>query len=177
MSDAASAGLDDILARLRRLEDEREIIRLTRAFCVAADVGGNEEWLALFTEDGVLDTHGPRDMVERFLPRGGERTATGVRFAGMAALKRFIAGRDASGRLETRHHTTAPLIELDGDRARSSCYFLVTNHDGRTLTVFAAGRYDDQLVRCADGRWRVTVREIHAGLPETTSADAWAAPQ
>jgi ketosteroid isomerase-like protein len=53
-------------------------------------------------------------------------------------------------------------IELDGDKAQSSCYLLAThigkdNFDGEIYTVW--GEYRDQLIRTADG-WRIIHRTL-----------------
>jgi 3-phenylpropionate/cinnamic acid dioxygenase small subunit len=64
-------------------------------------------------------------------------------------------------------------IEIDGDRAKSSCYFLApmgrNEPDGRQIMTTNAGSYHDELVRTPDG-WRIQARvceqTILTGLPE-----------
>lgn len=64
-------------------------------------------------------------------------------------------------------------IEINGDRARSSCYFLApmgrNEPDGRQIMTTNAGSYHDELVRTPEG-WRIQARvceqTILTGLPE-----------
>jgi 3-phenylpropionate/cinnamic acid dioxygenase small subunit len=60
------------------------------------------------------------------------------------------------------HFITNLTIELDGDRARSRCYFHApmgrVEEDGRQLMVTNAGWYDDELVR-TDAGWRIARRQ------------------
>ncbi|MBW2424330.1 MAG: nuclear transport factor 2 family protein [Deltaproteobacteria bacterium] len=64
-------------------------------------------------------------------------------------------------------------IEIDGDRAKSSCYFLApmgrNEPDGRQIMTTNAGSYHDELVRTPEG-WRIHARvceqTILTGLPE-----------
>ena len=52
-------------------------------------------------------------------------------------------------------------VEIDGDRARSTCYFQApmgrTHDDGSQVMVTNAGRYEDELVRTPEG-WRIAKR-------------------
>ena len=59
------------------------------------------------------------------------------------------------------HHITNLSIELDGDKARSRCYFHApmgrVGEDGKHLVITNAGYYYDDLVRTEDG-WRIAAR-------------------
>ena len=52
-------------------------------------------------------------------------------------------------------------VEIDGDRARSVCYFFnpmgLPQQDGGVSTFFCGGIYRDQLLRTERG-WRITER-------------------
>lgn len=49
--------------------------------------------------------------------------------------------------------------EVDGDDARSSAYFFVTERSTGQTVGF--GDYEDTVRRCADGRWRFVRRDVH----------------
>lgn len=59
------------------------------------------------------------------------------------------------------HFITNLSVELDGDRARSRCYFHApmgrAGDDGSQLVITNAGYYDDELVRTKHG-WRIAAR-------------------
>jgi 3-phenylpropionate/cinnamic acid dioxygenase small subunit len=59
------------------------------------------------------------------------------------------------------HLITNVIVDLDGDRASSRCYFHVSiareTHDGNQYTVTDSGRFIDQLIRSANG-WRIVSR-------------------
>ncbi|MEZ7980950.1 MAG: nuclear transport factor 2 family protein [Myxococcota bacterium] len=59
------------------------------------------------------------------------------------------------------HFITNLVIEVDGDTARSRCYFHApmgrNAPDGGQYIITNAGRYHDKLVRTADG-WRIVER-------------------
>ncbi len=59
------------------------------------------------------------------------------------------------------HFITNLVVELDGDRARSRCYFHApmgrVEEDGSQLVITNAGWYDDDLVRTGKG-WRIAKR-------------------
>ncbi len=72
------------------------------------------------------------------------------------------------------HIVTNLIIEIEGDVARSRCYFHApmgrTIGDGEQLIITNAGRYLDQLVRTADG-WRIVERFcdqtiMHGAMPD-----------
>ncbi len=62
------------------------------------------------------------------------------------------------------HHITNIAIELDGDEARSRCYFSAPmgrrTADGSQEVITNAGYYLDRLVRSAAG-WRIRERACH----------------
>lgn len=72
------------------------------------------------------------------------------------------------------HYITNLTVELDGDRAKSRCYFYApmgrAEQDGGQLVITNAGWYDDDLVRTDDG-WRIARRHCEqtmmvGSLPE-----------
>ncbi len=72
------------------------------------------------------------------------------------------------------HFITNLVVQLDGDRARSRCYFHApmgrVEEDGSQLVITNAGWYDDELVRTEAG-WRIAKRDCRqtimiGSLPE-----------
>ena len=64
----------------------------------------------------------------------------------------------ADGTPRTRHVTTNPIIELDGDVARvRSVYTVLQQVEGSAVQPIISGRYHDTLRRI-NGRWRFTER-------------------
>jgi ketosteroid isomerase-like protein len=57
-----------------------------------------------------------------------------------------------------KHLLFEPLVDIDGDRARVTSYYMRMDRydDGPHARSF--GRYLDELVRCSDGRWRFAHR-------------------
>lgn len=118
---------------------DRDAIRhLLATYTYNGDRGRIAELAACFAADGVLEFPGA--------------TATGPE-AIVAALS---AGGSADPRRTfVRHHTTNPLIEVNGDTATARSYFSVWSNHGPDH----AGTYSDQLVRSADG-WRFARRLV-----------------
>ena len=139
--------LADILTRLKLLEDERAILRNLYRYGHSIDAGEEDEWVDCFTEDG------------HFFAHGRHTTHTALDVTGRPALKAFIAQHTRRPYLFHQHGLIEPLITVDGDRATCVSYLTVLMvHEGSPVQrVF--GRYLDELVRSADGRWRFRVRE------------------
>jgi uncharacterized protein (TIGR02246 family) len=120
------------------MADDVEAIRRTLArYCMLCDDGRFEEWAELFTPDTRFHvmgtTHEGRDAARAFIERGQPPERRG------------------------KHVAINPLVLVDGDRARSWCDYVFVSRDG---AVTNTGRYHDELVRGADGRWRFSLREI-----------------
>jgi hypothetical protein len=69
-----------------------------------------------------------------------------------------------------KHCLIEPIVRLDGDAARVNSYYAKLvgepwSSEGPKLATF--GRYQDELVRCGDGRWRFQERRAlnEAGRP------------
>ncbi len=68
------------------------------------------------------------------------------------------------GTPRTRHLTSNPIIEIDGDTARVRSVYTVLQQAGDSpLGVIISGRYHDTLERI-DGRWRFTQRRFFGDL-------------
>lgn len=148
---AARAGGDrSVEDRLRRVEDELEIVRLVSAYGPAVDCGDGWRAASLWTEDGVYDTD------------------AGV-WHGRGAIAAMVAGEGHHGLLAegVAHVLGVPHIQLEGDRAAATCYSRVFRRtaDGFTPWRVAANRWE--LVRTEEG-WRAarrTTRMIDGSAP------------
>lgn len=59
----------------------------------------------------------------------------------------------------TQHLISNLLVRVDGDTATCSSYVQATHYDDAGHTWTTGGRYDDELVRAADG-WRISRRRF-----------------
>lgn len=123
------------------LDDRQEIVELTHAYCWALD---SRDWDALdhvFTPNATAELAGDLTGVEEIKAR--------VR----AALEPL----DAS-----QHMVANQQVRVDGDRATCRTY-LQAQHVRRAAaggsTFMVGGRYEDRLVRTAEG-WRIERRDL-----------------
>jgi hypothetical protein len=122
----------------------RERIReLVAAYAHCADGGRFDEMVALFADDGIL------------------QTPDGVEHRGRTAIRAFLGGtREAlASATQTgiiRHHVSNLRIEVAGaEQAGGVAYFFVVTERGPDHW----GRYRDGYV-CSDGVWRFAHRRV-----------------
>ncbi|MBI1179372.1 MAG: hypothetical protein GC201_02365 [Alphaproteobacteria bacterium] len=138
--------------RIRRLEDIEAIKQLKGRYGQACD-----------------DNHNPDKVAALFVPDGlWEGRNTGVHAKGHAAIKDYIGGVRASGRMRNSAHMFMnPIITVNGDEATGEWRFIMAytgKVPGGTLQYHRIiGFYDEEYVR-VDGRWMfrrlsVTVEE------------------
>jgi len=141
MSD--SQHRSDLVARIRRLEAEAEILRTLHAYASAHYNGDLALYLSCFTEDGE----------QLHEPGGGA-----VRGHAELAAK-FVGNQHAP---ESYHKVVPvePLIELDGTSATVESDWLLVQDAGTGPYISHFGHYSDKLVEGADGRWRLTSRRV-----------------
>lgn len=145
--------------RVRRLEDEREILRTLLQYAHSIDQRDTQDPSALsdcFTEDGVwwASIDGP------WAGQGGARHTSRAEieewFRGMKAY-----GKDKPGpQPKSTHCLVAPDIRVDGDRATVESYHLGVSASPSGPQIGSMGRYLDVFVRCPDGRWRIKERHL-----------------
>ncbi len=148
----------DLLARLEHLENERGVLATLHRYGHAIDAGDEQAWVDCFTADGTFFAQG----------RHGHHTALDV--TGRDALQAFIIEHSRRPYAYHLHCIVEPVIVVDGERARADSYFFVLMEHERRPVLRVFGRYRDELVHEADGRWRfrrrtATIDSQVSGLP------------
>src|SRR4051794_17291952 len=108
----AVAGL---LERVARLEDERDVLSTLYRYGHTIDYGPDDEWVDLFTADGVWDSI-PNEALG---PEAKRITARGT-----AELRSFIATHTHSPVRWHKHLLIEPVVQLDGDEATVRSYWV-----------------------------------------------------
>ena len=126
--------------RLRQLEDQQAILETLYGYGHCLDYGLEDAWIDCFTDDAVLDWPG------RALMRGHAELRSGFRTHTHAPA------------VYHKHIVIDPRVAIKGDAATVHSMFARLDRypDGPHIRAF--GRYRDNLVRCADGRWRLRER-------------------
>jgi len=130
---------------LKALQDKQEITEICYRYGLAVD---SRDWAALaacFTADANAF----------YLDMPPARGYQAIEDTCRVALTPLSA---------TQHLISNVVVRLDGDRAESTCYLQAQHVKTGTAggdQFIIAGRYDDQLVRTADG-WRILERRLAA---------------
>lgn len=168
-SAALAAEPKTLEQRLQAIEDRHAIEQLMMRYANALNSRDADAYVETFAPDGSLELRlhegakpiGPfkgREALRRqWFPDADEPAAPGQ------------GGLTADGRREygpMRHVTTNYVIDVNGDRARLTAYFIEVVSTGlnsppgsRPPALWAMGRYDDELVKL-DGRWYFSKRVV-----------------
>jgi len=169
----AWADEGSIAARLQAVEDQAAIEKLvTSDYSTALDTEDWNAFGALFTADAEF-----RLLAKQFPPR---------EYKGNAAIQKSLippselpAGEVPPGaRASIKHVITNPHVQLDGDRATATSYWMeVMIGEDLKPSVRATGYYRDVLKR-DNGRWKFQTREVFAYdmAPVAGSEPSMAAP-
>lgn len=138
------ALIDELLVRVRRLEDEREIVQVLTRYGFAADVGDADATAALYTDDTVIDLGLPAPLTG----------SDGARQLVLDDRHQAIVGRCA--------HTMGPFVvdvDVDGDHATAVGYVrvYVSDPDMRNPRLWRLGCTRFELRR-EGSTWRIATR-------------------
>jgi hypothetical protein len=143
--------LDEILARLERVEDELAIRHVILTYGPAADAGETTRAGALWADDGEYDWDAELPALH-----------------GPAAVAAMLEGKGHQSLIAegVAHFAGPPLIEVDGDRATALSYsFVLRRDDDQRVYVWRLGAARWEFNR-VDGAWRIH-RRTHRQLDET----------
>ncbi|MFV0493421.1 MAG: nuclear transport factor 2 family protein [Pseudorhodobacter sp.] len=127
-------------------EDERRILRLYALYCHFFAHGDPEDWVSIFTPDGVFE--------KRNASQGGLGTSAQT-VQGHAALRDMTLGRRTMFRNQVRHQQTDIVITpgTDPDHAVGKSLILVTDWRSGAGRLAALGSCDATFRRMTEG-WR-----------------------
>jgi len=143
--------LDELAARLRRVEDELAIRRVVLSYGPAADAGLTQRAGALWAENGEYDWDTARPAL-----------------VGPAAVAAMLEGRGHQSLISegVAHFAGPPLVEVDGDHATALSYSFVLRRDAEQQRAYVwrlgAAHWEFERV---DDSWRIH-RRTHRQLDE-----------
>lgn len=142
-------------ARLRKLEDERSILRTLHQYGQGLDYGPESTFLDVFTEDG------------KWMRVEGKKPARS--FEGHHGLAQMYRDHTHAPEYFHKHVIANAQVEVTGDTASADFYlvFVCDHPEGPYVRAFSRCR--DQLLRCPDGRWRI--KERQADLESSAERD------
>ncbi|MBI2700628.1 hypothetical protein A9W98_20630 [Mycobacterium gordonae] len=142
--------IENVLARLRQLEDERDIARLIASYGPAVDAGDPDATARLWAQDGVYD-------IDLMRMEGREEVRAMV---DSTAHQKMVKNGCS-------HFLGPAVVTVDGDAAVAVCESLVLVRDGDGYRVWRATANHFALRRI-DGRWQISVRtsRVLDGSPE-----------
>jgi hypothetical protein len=134
----------DMEAELRLLLEERAIMRTLNTYSHAMDYGREQDWVHVFTDDGVFDV----------VSMPGAKPIH--REDGAGDLAAYVAQYPKPPNAR-KHIVVSPIIEIDGDTATVDSYWLFFGRNVDGTSIQGYGRYHDQMVK-VDGEWRIKER-------------------
>lgn len=142
--------VDDLVARLRALEDERDIRQLIASYGPAVDAGDAEAAAGLWASDGVYDVDG-------------------WRMEGRADIHAMVSSEAHQNLVANGccHFLGPAVVTVTGDESVAVCESLVLIRDGDGYRVWRATAHHFALKRI-DEQWQITIRtsRILDGRPD-----------
>jgi uncharacterized protein (TIGR02246 family) len=132
--------LAELAARLRRLEDERDIAQLIASYGPAVDAGDPDAAARLWAVDGVYDV----DVIQM-------RSRADVHAMVASAPHQTLVAKGCS------HFLGPCVVTVDGDTAVAVCESLVLVRDGDGYRVWRATA-NHFVLRRIDDQWQISVR-------------------
>lgn len=136
-------------SELPSFETYLSIVHLKHRYCYRIDDGAYEEWIDLFTDDGVFGIEGQD------------------RFEGRDELRRFATEVFDEEYAYTAHIVANPIISVDGDEATGRWYLYLPYARNDGATGWRQHRYAD-VYRRVDGEWRVAEAIVKPVASHTT---------
>jgi len=136
-------SMEELLARVRVLEDIEAIRKLKATYCYLCDAGlddprNRDELLSHFTDDATVDFG----------------LGEGSTYAGKAGLQTFFGSVVPTAVSFCMHMVHNPIIEVHGDRATGRWYYEAPTTDAASdRAQWMAGTYEEEYVR-VDSRWK-----------------------
>lgn len=130
--------------------DRLAIIDVLHRYAHCYDEGDLDGLAALFTEDAT------------FTIGGGAIGGMPSTMQGRAEIRESMGRRrEATAAAQRRHLITNVIVDdIADDRAAAASYLLLGSTEDGALALPVTGRYTDELVRQADGTWRISRREL-----------------
>jgi SnoaL-like domain len=131
--------------------DHLAILNRYSAYTYAVDQADVTAFLDCFTADAEMDISSFKvawanagDALRKFADANGVVKGAGQLAKSVGAVN--------------LHHLTANILvrSIEGNRARGSAYFVVFSPDEGKVEHY--GRYEDELLKCEDGQWRISKR-------------------
>ena len=154
--------LEQLEARIKVLEAEREILRTLNQYGHAWDYGPDDVRLDCFTDDGVFRVSpSPLVDVQPFECRGKQEM-----------WDKWISHHVHAPDAYFKHVMVEPKINLLSDTEASvhSMLALWFHRDGSPYLA-SYGRYIDRMVKCPDGRWRLKDRTAELEAQDFSSGN------
>ena len=145
----SATEIAELKARLQRLEDERDIREVIARYGHFADLGFEDAYVDLFTEDGVYD------IVT--VMRKGAGYPGNIRFEGRAQLYDHIRDPRAHKQFEGRSlhfQDINATVTVNGDDAIADAYSMTVLKEGDETVVRTAGM-NRWTFRRVEGRWKI----------------------
>lgn len=155
MSGTLEQQLEELRARLDRVEAELAVHRTIVRYGLAVDSGDAEAAMALFTPDCVYEV--------KAVDTGRRKSSGGsLVMRGREAVGEMVAGANHQSLLPNAAHTIGPaVVAVDGDEANATGYSRIYHREGEDFRLFRLGMNHWKLVR-RDGRWLIHSRMSQA---------------
>jgi ketosteroid isomerase-like protein len=138
--------------RLQKLEDQQAIYQVVCGYGYSVDGCNAQSVGERYAEDGVYAVGDMPSWVGRDAVAGITESAGHLKLVGAGCA----------------HMSTLPFVVIEGDRAVATCHTMVPMHGENGFFIGRLSASRIELVREADGQWRITHRQNYLldGNPE-----------